>query len=90
MDDKYLEIFKALSDATRHDILEHLLKVEELSVNDLCEVFEHLAQPTVSHHLQILRRSDIVRADRRGKMVYYSVRRAVIRGYFEDYMTQFE
>jgi ArsR family transcriptional regulator len=41
----------------------------------VCELESHfdLSQPTVSHHLRILREAGIVSAERRGTWVYYSL-----------------
>ena len=55
MEDKCLELFRALADATRPDILE-LLEEHERNVNEICREFENMTQPTISHHLQILKR----------------------------------
>jgi ArsR family transcriptional regulator len=43
---------------------------EEVCVCDLTEAFE-LSQPTISHHLRILREAGLVEASRRGTWAYY-------------------
>ena len=53
-----VKIFKALADKTRQDILE-LLGEEEMNVTDICSEFE-ISQPTVSHHLNILKNCHLV------------------------------
>ena len=62
-------IFKAMGDKTRLRILE-LLKQEELCVSDICERFA-VTQPSISHHLDILKRAGLVASDKRGREVYY-------------------
>lgn len=43
-----------------------------LSVGDIVEALD-VAQPTVSHHLKILREAGLVHAERRGKRVFYTL-----------------
>ena len=65
--------FKALADPTRVSIVSRLAAGEECCVCDLTHAFE-LSQPTVSHHLRILRDAGIVEAERRGTWAYYRLR----------------
>jgi len=62
--------FKALADPTRVAIVNRLTKSETVCVCDLTAAFE-LSQPTVSHHLRILRDAGLVEAERRGTWAYY-------------------
>ena len=64
------EVFKALSDPTRVAIVSRLASGEKCCVCDLTAVFE-LSQPTVSHHLRILRDAGLVDSERRGTYAYY-------------------
>ena len=64
------DLFKALADPTRVAIVNRLAAGEECCVCDLTDTFE-LSQPTVSHHLRILRDAGLVEADRRGTWAYY-------------------
>jgi ArsR family transcriptional regulator len=61
---------KALADPTRIGIVNRLACAEELCVCDLTDAFE-LSQPTISHHLRILREAGLVEASRRGTWAYY-------------------
>lgn len=70
MNDSCCTVFHALSDRTRLTILE-LLKDRERCVSELCEHF-HISQPSVSHHLDILKRAGLVSADKRGREVFYT------------------
>ncbi len=63
-------VFKALADPTRVAIVSRLASGEMCCVCDLTEVFE-LSQPTVSHHLRILRDAGLVESERRGTFAYY-------------------
>lgn len=89
MRDEQIELLKALADVTRQEILEHLARETEFSVNELCALFEHMTQPTISHHLQVLKRSRLVNSERRGKMIYYSLRRGPAREVFEVMIERF-
>ena len=71
-----VKIFKALADKTRQDILE-LLSKKEMNVTEICSVF-HTTQPTISHHLQILKSSGLVDFHKKGKNVYYYVQAEVM------------
>ena len=64
--------FKALADPTRVAIVNRLSAGDEVCVCDLTAAFE-LSQPTISHHLRILREAGIVDARRRGTWSYYRV-----------------
>ena len=75
-----VRIFKALADQTRQDIIE-LLGDEEMNVTDICSEFD-ISQPTVSHHLNILKNCHLVDHRRAGKNVYYYVKREVITEVF--------
>ncbi len=69
----HARLFKALGDATRLEMVGLLAaRGKELCV---CELESHfdLSQPTVSHHLRILREAGVVSAERRGTWVYYSL-----------------
>lgn len=62
---------KALADETRQKIMT-LCCCRELSVNEIVEALD-VAQPTVSHHLKILKNVGLVHVKRRGKQVLYTI-----------------
>ena len=62
--------FKALADPTRVGIVNRLAAAPEVCVCDLTAAFE-LSQPTISHHLRILRDAGLVAATKRGTWSYY-------------------
>src|SRR4051794_28062721 len=64
--------FKALADPTRVAIVNRLSSADEVCVCDLNAAFD-LSQPTISHHLRILREAGLVEASRRGTWAYYRV-----------------
>ena len=62
---------KAISDDTRQKIMSECCCCE-LSVNEIVEKME-VSQPTVSHHLAILRDADLVTIREEGKQTFYSL-----------------
>ena len=64
--------FKALSDPTRVAIVNRLGSVPEVCVCDLTAAFE-LSQPTISHHLRVLREAGLVESEGRGTWAYYRI-----------------
>jgi len=72
-------LFKALGDATRLRIV-NLLCARSLYVGELQEVLG-LSQPVISGQLAILRAANLVRTQRRGARVRYSLSRAPFLNY---------
>lgn len=64
-------LFKLLSDPTRLEILMQLSQ-GEFTVTDICAAL-NLPQPTVSHHLGLLRMGHCIVNKRNGKSVIYSL-----------------
>src|SRR5215217_126340 len=64
-------LFRLLSDKTRLNII-MLLSSGERNVTSLCEELS-LPQPTVSHHLGLLRMSNLISNRRNGKQVFYEL-----------------
>ena len=66
--------FKALADPVRIQILDCLAKAEGDGVC-ACDFVDVVlkSQPTVSHHLKVLREAGLVVAERRGTWVYYAI-----------------
>jgi ArsR family transcriptional regulator, arsenate/arsenite/antimonite-responsive transcriptional repressor len=62
--------FKALADPTRVAIVNHLWADDEVCVCNLNAAFD-LSQPTISHHLKVLREAGLVESTRRGTWAYY-------------------
>lgn len=64
---------KAIADETRQEIMASLC-CHWLCVNDIVEALHgRVSQPTVSHHLSILRQAGLVETRREGKQVFYSL-----------------
>jgi DNA-binding transcriptional ArsR family regulator len=62
---------KALADPTRQEIME-LICCRELSVGEIVDTVG-VSQPTVSHHLAILREAGLVNVRNEGKQTFYAL-----------------
>lgn len=67
----HAKLLKALSNSKRLEIIQ-LLREQELSVAGIQEMLD-LPQGNLSQHLQILRKSEVVKTRRNGKQIYYSI-----------------
>lgn len=82
-----VQFFKALSDETRQRILE-LLEGREYCVGEIVEVF-NMSQPTISHHLNILKVAGLVKDRKEGQQVYYSLNGQLIQDACGHYFSKF-
>ena len=71
--ERLVGIFKALADPTRLDIF-RLVAAQDAPLC-ACDVVERFAvsQPTVSHHMKVLREAGLVSVSRQGVWAYYAV-----------------
>ena len=71
------EAFKALADPTRRRILE-LLHERDLTAGELAEHF-NMTKPSLSHHLNTLKAASLVRSERDGQNIIYSLNTTVVQ-----------
>lgn len=71
-----IDVLKALADETRLDILK-LLGNKELNVNQIAQNSK-VSRPTISHHLQIMKRARILESRKEGKEIFYSINNYVL------------
>ena len=71
------EVFKALSDPTRREIL-RLLAGGEKSAGELAEKFD-MTKPSMSHHFSVLKEADLIISRREGQQIFYSVNTTVVQ-----------
>ncbi len=67
-----LGVLRALSDETRQGIIMVFAHNKELRANDIAEKFS-LSRPTVSHHLNLMKRMGVLNSRKSGKEIYYSL-----------------
>ena len=83
-----VEFCKALADDTRQRILTMLLE-EEKCVSDIVAEFD-MSQPTISHHLGILKQFDLVTSRKEGKQVFYAINQENVVECCGQLITKFE
>lgn len=69
-------LFKALNDETRRQILE-MLKQKDMTAGDIAEAF-NISKPSISHHLDILKRADLVSSEKKGQFITYSLNTTIL------------
>ena len=69
-------IFKALNDETRREIIE-LLKDQNLNAGQIAERF-NMSKPSISHHLDILKRADLITSEKKGQFIEYSLNTTIL------------
>jgi len=69
------QLFKALNDPTRREILE-LLGKKDLSAGEIADQF-NMSKPSISHHLDLLRQAGLVESVKQGQFIYYSLNTTV-------------
>ena len=82
------DFLRAMADETRQRILA-LVKKGEMSVNDIQERLP-VTQPTISHHLAILHRANLVSRRRDGKQVLYRINPACVTECCSEILVRFQ
>jgi DNA-binding transcriptional ArsR family regulator len=70
-------LFKALGDQNRVMILD-LLRERDMTPSELLARMT-ISQPTLSHHLDVLKRADLVETVREGQFIRYSLNMSVFQ-----------
>jgi DNA-binding transcriptional ArsR family regulator len=81
-------VFKALADRSRREILK-LLKRKDMSVMEMQKYFS-FTQASLSHHLDILKRANLVVTERKGQFIYYSLNLSVAEEMMKLFMDFFK
>lgn len=86
--EQFAALFKAIGHPVRMKMLDIIRRAEdEICVCDVEAHFD-LSQPTISHHLKILREAGLIESQQRGLWVYHRIRRepfALVRQLFEGF-----
>ncbi len=69
-------LFKALNDETRRKIIE-LLKEKDMNAGEIAERF-NISKPSISHHLDILKRADLITSEKKGQFIEYSLNTSIL------------
>jgi ArsR family transcriptional regulator, arsenate/arsenite/antimonite-responsive transcriptional repressor len=78
-----VHLFKLLADESRLKILNHLTQSEELNVRTLCTLLDQ-TQPSVSHHLALLKEAGLIECRRDGKHNFYKLVRRRCQAYLDS------
>ena len=70
------DVFKALSDPSRRRILK-ILKDGSKTAGELAESFD-ITKGSLSHHFNVLKAAELVRSERRGQQIVYSLNTSVL------------
>ena len=73
----FAETFKALGDSVRREILMMLRKEGKLSAGEIAAQFDMTAA-TISYHLNILKKADLVRESKVKNFIYYEINTSVV------------
>ncbi|SHH37817.1 autorepressor SdpR family transcription factor [Flavobacterium defluvii] len=79
------DIFKALNDATRREILD-LLKEKDMSAGEIADAF-NISKPSISHHLDILKRADLITSEKNGQFIIYSINTTIMEDVLQWILT---
>lgn len=69
--------FQALSNPYRREII-RLLKWRNMNAGEIAEQFQ-IAQPSISRHLDVLKKAEIVTVERRGTQLIYSLNLSTVQ-----------
>jgi ArsR family transcriptional regulator, arsenate/arsenite/antimonite-responsive transcriptional repressor len=72
--------FKALNDDTRRAIME-LLKDGEKPAGEISKQF-NISKPSISHHLDLLKQANLVKAKKKGQFIYYALQPRTLEDVF--------
>ena len=80
-------VFKAISDPTRREILK-LLNDKDLSAGEIAEHFD-ISKPALTKHLNILREAELVSSEKQGNFVIYLINVTVLQQALSGFMAIF-
>jgi len=80
------QVFEALSSAVRRKILAYL-SATDLTAGEIAERF-NISKPSISKHLSILENAGLIKGERRGQFIHYSLVRDnlmnTVNGYLQE------
>ena len=79
------DLFKAINDETRRQILE-ILREKDLTAGEIANKFD-ISKPSISHHLDLLRRAGLVTSEKKGQYVIYSLNTTILEDLLQWILT---
>jgi len=70
------DVFKAIADPTRREIL-RLLRHEEMNAGEVAARFD-MTKPTMSHHFSVLKAAGLITSRREGQTIWYALNTTVL------------
>ena len=70
------EVYKAIADPTRREIL-RMLRKEEMTAGELAERFD-MSKPSMSHHFAVLKGAELITSRREGQTIWYALNTTVV------------
>ena len=70
------DVFKAIADPTRREIL-RLLRHEEMNAGEVAACFD-MTKPTMSHHFSVLKAAGLITSRREGQTIWYALNTTVL------------
>jgi DNA-binding transcriptional ArsR family regulator len=83
------DVFSALGDPTRREILDLLRDVPELPAGVIARSFPRISRPAVSKHLAILRAAGLVRVREEGRERFYALDPAPLAAAYREWWARF-
>jgi DNA-binding transcriptional ArsR family regulator len=77
------EVFKALSDPIRWNIVQQVARQDEFACSILEETLP-VSKPTISYHTKVLIQAGVIAVHKRGRNYFYSLRRDVLRKVIDE------
>ena len=82
------DVWSALSDATRREILT-MLRDGDMTAGEIADRFA-LSKPTVSHHLNILKQAGLITGEKRAQTITYRLNTTVFQDFFKSVAALFD
>jgi ArsR family transcriptional regulator, arsenate/arsenite/antimonite-responsive transcriptional repressor len=80
------QVFEALSSTVRRKILAYL-SATDLTAGEIAERF-NISKPSISKHLSVLENAGLIRSERRGQFIHYSLVRDNLVNTLNGYMQE--
>ena len=82
------DVWSALSDATRREILT-MLRDRDMTAGEIADRFA-LSKPTVSHHLNILKQAGLITGEKRAQTITYRLNTTVFQDFLKSVAALFD
>lgn len=82
------KIFEALAEQNRREIL-RLLQEREMSAGEIASNF-NISKPSISHHLNALKKSGLVVSRRAGQEIFYSLNITALHEFMLEFFNMFD